>query len=82
MQCIREAPTSKVVGSSREIREINESYEERITKMVSTVSIIFIVMNMLLGILIPVGLLLYFICKYKVSVRSVFFCCSVMLLFA
>ena len=50
--------------------------------MVSTVSIIFIVMNMLLGILIPVGLLIYFRKKYQASVKSFFVGCAVMLLFA
>ena len=38
--------------------------------MVSTVSIIFIVLNMILGIMIPVGLLVYFRKKYQASVKS------------
>ena len=49
--------------------------------MVSTVSIIFIVINMLLGIMIPVGLLIYFRKKYQASVKSFFVGCAVMLLF-
>ena len=50
--------------------------------MVSTVSIIFIVMNMILGIMIPVGLLVYFRKKYQASVKSFFVGCAVMLIFA
>ena len=50
--------------------------------MVSTVSIIFIVMNMILGIMIPVGLLVYFRKKYQASVKSFFVGCGVMLIFA
>lgn len=50
--------------------------------MVSTLSIIFMILNMLLGILIPVGLLVFFKKKYRVSVKSFFIGCAVMLLFA
>lgn len=50
--------------------------------MVSTVSIIFIVMNLLLGIVFPVGLLIFFKKKYNVSVKSFFVGCGVMFLFA
>lgn len=50
--------------------------------MVSTVSVIFIVLNMILGIMIPVGLLVYFRKKYQASVKSFFAGCAVMLIFA
>ena len=50
--------------------------------MVSTLSIIFMICNMLSGILIPVGLLVFFKKKYRVSVKSLFIGCAVMLLFA
>ena len=50
--------------------------------MVSTLSIVFMVLNMLLGILIPVGLLLFFRKKYQVTVKSFFIGCAVMLVFA
>ena len=50
--------------------------------MVSTLSIIFMICNMLSGILIPVGLLVFFKKKYRVSVKSFFIGCAVMLLFA
>ena len=50
--------------------------------MVSTLSIAFMVLNMLLGILIPVGLLLFFRKKYRATVKSFFIGCAVMLVFA
>lgn len=50
--------------------------------MVSTLSIIFMICNMLSGILIPVGLLVFFKKKYRISVKSFFIGCAVMLLFA
>ena len=50
--------------------------------MVSTLSIVFMVLNMLLGILIPVGLLLFFRKKYRATLKSFFIGCAVMLFFA
>ena len=50
--------------------------------MVSTLSIVFMVLNMLLGILIPVGLLLIFRKKYRATLKSFFIGCAVMLFFA
>ena len=50
--------------------------------MVSTLSIVFMVLNMLLGILIPVSLLLFFRKKYRATVKSFFIGCAVMLVFA
>ena len=50
--------------------------------MVSKLSIVFIVINMVLGILIPIVLLVYFKKKYKVSIKSFFVGCGVMLVFA
>ena len=50
--------------------------------MVSKLSIVFIVINMVLGILIPIVLLVYFKKKYKASIKSFFVGCGVMLVFA
>ena len=50
--------------------------------MVSVASIIFMIFDMLLGILMPVGLLIFFKIKYKVSLKSFFVGCAVMLIFA
>ena len=50
--------------------------------MVSTLSIVFMVLNMLLGILIPVGLFLFFRKKYRATLKSFFIGCAVMLVFA
>lgn len=50
--------------------------------MVSILSIVFIVINMILGILIPVSLLIYFKKKYRGSIKSFFVGCAVMLVFA
>ena len=50
--------------------------------MVSKLSIVFIVINMILGILIPIVLVVYFKKKYKVSIKSFFVGCGVMLVFA
>lgn len=50
--------------------------------MVPTLSIVLIITNMLLGIIIPVGLVVFFRKKYHVSVKSFFVGCAVMLLFA
>lgn len=50
--------------------------------MVPTLSIVLIIINMLLGIIIPVGLVVFFRKKYQASVKSFFVGCAVMLLFA
>ena len=50
--------------------------------MVPTLSIVLIITNMLLGIIIPVGLVVFFRKKYHVSVKSFVVGCAVMLLFA
>lgn len=50
--------------------------------MVPTLSIVLIITNMLLGIIIPVGLVVFFRKKYQASVKSFFVGCAVMLLFA
>ena len=50
--------------------------------MVPTLSIVLIITNMLLGIIIPVGLVVFFRKKYHVSAKSFFVGCAVMLLFA
>lgn len=50
--------------------------------MVPALSIVLIITNMLLGIIIPVGLVVFFRKKYQASVKSFFVGCAVMLLFA
>lgn len=50
--------------------------------MVPTLSIVLIITNMLLGIIIPVGLVVFFRKKYQASVKGFFVGCAVMLLFA
>lgn len=50
--------------------------------MVPTLSIVLIITNMLLGIIIPVGLVVFFRKKYHASAKSFFVGCAVMLLFA
>ena len=50
--------------------------------MVSTISIVFMIMNMVLGVFIPVALLIYFKKKYQTSIKSFFIGCAVMLIFA
>ena len=50
--------------------------------MISILSIVFIVFDMILGILIPVGLLVFFKKKYHLSVKGFFIGCAVMLVFA
>ena len=50
--------------------------------MVPTLSIVLIITNMLLGIIIPVGLVVFFRKRYQASVKSFFVGCAVMLLFA
>ena len=50
--------------------------------MVPALSIVLIITNMLLGIIIPIGLLVFFKKKYQASVKSFFVGCAVMLLFA
>lgn len=50
--------------------------------MVSKVSIAFIIVNMILGVVIPVALLVYFKKKYKAGIKSFLVGCAVMFLFA
>ena len=50
--------------------------------MVSKISIAIMIVNMILGVLIPVILLVYFKKKYKIGVKSFFIGCATMLLFA
>lgn len=50
--------------------------------MVPALSIVLIITNMLLGIIIPIGLLVFFKKKYQASAKSFFVGCAVMLLFA
>lgn len=50
--------------------------------MVPALSIVLIITNMLLGIIIPVGLVVLFRKKYQASAKSFFVGCAVMLLFA
>lgn len=50
--------------------------------MVPALSIVLIITNMLLGIIIPVGLVVFFRKKYQASAKSFFVGCAVMLLFA
>lgn len=50
--------------------------------MVSKLSIAIIIVNMILGVVIPIVLLLYFKKKYKAGTKSFLVGCAVMLLFA
>ena len=50
--------------------------------MVSELSIAIIVVNMILGVLIPIVLLFYFKKKYRTSIKSFQTVCAVMFLFA
>ena len=50
--------------------------------MVSKLSIAIIIVNMILGVVIPIVLLLYFKKKYKAGIKSFLVGCAVMLLFA
>jgi len=50
--------------------------------MVSWLSVAFIIMNMVLGIMIPLGMLIYFKKKYGIAVSTFFIGCGVMLIFA
>lgn len=50
--------------------------------MVPSASVAIMVVDILLGILIPVALLIFFRKKYKTSVKSFFIGCAVMLVFA
>ncbi|MGN0262876.1 MAG: YhfC family intramembrane metalloprotease [Oliverpabstia sp.] len=50
--------------------------------MVSKLSIVMIIVNMILGVLIPVVLMVYFKKKYKASIKSFLVGCATMLLFA
>lgn len=50
--------------------------------MVSTVTIVFIIVNMVLGVAIPIALLVYFKKKYKTGIKSFLVGCAVMFLFA
>lgn len=50
--------------------------------MVSKISIAIMIVNMILGVLIPIILLVYFKKKYKIGVKSFFIGCATMLLFA
>ena len=50
--------------------------------MVPALSVIFIIINLLLGIAIPVGLCIFFRKKYHASLQSFFVGCGVMFLFA
>ena len=50
--------------------------------MVSNLSIVFIIINMILGIIIPTVLLVYFKKKYKASIKSFLVGCAVMFVFA
>ncbi|MDD6070956.1 MAG: YhfC family glutamic-type intramembrane protease [Clostridiales bacterium] len=50
--------------------------------MVSKLSIAIIIVNMILGVLIPIVLLVYFKKKYQAGIKSFFIGCAVMFLFA
>ena len=50
--------------------------------MVSKLSIVMIIVNMILGVLIPVVLMVYFKKKYKARIKSFLVGCVTMLLFA
>ena len=50
--------------------------------MVSTLSIAIIIINMFLGVIIPIVLLVYFKKKYRAGIKSFLVGCAVMFLFA
>ena len=50
--------------------------------MVATASITLIILNMILGLAVPIGLLIFFKVKYHASLKCYFTGCAVMLIFA
>lgn len=50
--------------------------------MVSNLSVIFIIINLIIGMLFPIFLLIYFRKKYNTSIKVFFYGCATMLVFA